>query len=197
MATKVNTKWFKDRLAERQLSMRRLAKLMQVDPSAVSLMLRGKRKITQQEAAKISGLLTIPVTEVMRQAGVTVPDDTRALMMRAWVDAAGHLHEVTTKTQRRVNAPADVPSVGLVAQLRASELTSDGWMFFCGAFDSRVEGFIDRLCVIELKRDGHVLGILKRGYDEEKFNLVPYTGAPTIQSVDAVSAAPVLWIRPV
>lgn len=41
---KVNTKWFSERLAERDMSMRRLAKLLELDPSAVSLMLRGSAR---------------------------------------------------------------------------------------------------------------------------------------------------------
>ena len=197
MSTKINTQWFKDRLRERDLSMRRLAKLMEVDPSAVSLMLRGKRQMSQREAAKISGLLTLPVTEVMRQAGVSVVEDTRALPLRATVDANGKLREVTTKQPRRLNAPHDVPSTGLVCQIRSTELTTDGWIMFCGTFDSRVEAFIDRLGVFDLKREGHVLGTLKRGYENEKFNLVPYTGAPTLQNIEPKSVASVLWIRPV
>ena len=197
MTTKVNTKWFKDRLAQRDLSMRKLAKLMDLDPAAVSRMLRGQRDMTKLEANKISGLLTVPVTEVLRQAGVPVTEDSRALALKARVDASGMLHMITNKNPRRVNAPHDVPASGLVAQIRAPDLSSDGWMFFVAAFDSRVEGFIDRLCVVELKKHGHALGILKRGYDDERYNLVPFTGAKPLENVDPVSAAPVLWIRPV
>lgn len=197
MTTKVNTKWFKDRLAQRDLSMRKLAKLMDLDPAAVSRMLRGQRDMTKLEANKISGLLTVPVTEVLRQAGVPVTEDSRALPLKARVDAAGMLHTIANKNPRRVNAPHDVPAAGLVVQIRAPDVPSDGWMFFAAAFDSRVEGFIDRLCIVELKKHGHALGVLKRGYDGERYNLVPFTGAHPIENVDPVSAAPVLWIRPV
>lgn len=194
---KVNTKWFRERLSERDMSMRRLAKLLELDPSAVSLMLRGKRTMTADEANRISGLLTIPVTEVLAQAGIPIEDDARSFPVKAWVDARGALHTITAKNARRVTAPRDVPGAGLAVQIRASELSSDGWVLFSGAFDTRVESFIDRLCVVELAGYGHMIGTLKRGYDDEKFNLVPFTGAATIDNVAVKAAAPVLWIRPV
>ena len=46
----INSKWFTDKLVERQLSQRGLAKLMGLDASAVSLMMRGKRRISIKEA---------------------------------------------------------------------------------------------------------------------------------------------------
>ena len=46
----MQTEWFKQKLAERKLSQRQLAKLMGLDPAAVSLMLRGQRKMTNEEA---------------------------------------------------------------------------------------------------------------------------------------------------
>lgn len=196
-AQRVNTGWFKDRLAERDLSMRRLAKLLELDPSAVSLMLRGKRVMTADEANRISGLLTIPVTEVLAQAGIPIEDGARQLQIKAHVDARGVLTPITSKNLRRIAAPRDVPANGLALQIRAPDLYQDGWVLFAGAFDSRVAALIDRLCVIEIANDGHMVGTLKRGYDDERFNLVPFTGATAAANVAVKSAAPVLWIRPV
>lgn len=196
-AQKVNTRWFRERLAERDMSMRRLAKLLELDPSAVSLMLRGKRTMTADEANRISGLLTIPVTEVLAQAGIPIEEDARSFPVKAWVDARGALHTITAKNARRVVGPRDVPGAGLAVQIRAAELASDGWVLFSGAFDARADAFIDRLCIVELAGNGHVVATLKRGYDDEKYNLVPYTGAATIENVAVKAAAPVLWIRPV
>lgn len=199
MATqkKVNTKWFRERLSERDMSMRRLAKLLELDPSAVSLMLRGRRVMTADEANRISGLLTIPVTEVLAQAGIPIEEDARQMPVKAWCDGRAALHTVTAKNPRRIAAPRDVPGGGLAVQVRAPELSMDGWVLFSGAFDSRVDALIDRLCIVELRGDGHMVGTLKRGYDEDKFNLVPFTGGSTVENVAAKAAAPVLWIRPV
>lgn len=196
-AKTINTKWFKERLAERDMSMRRLAKLLKIDPSAVSLMLRGKRKITPQEANEISGLLTLPVTEVLRQAGIPVSDDTRDMRIKAFVDARSVLQMSTSKSPRRVNAPHDVPGAGMAVQVRAPDHATDGWVLFAGAPDNNPDAMIDRLCVVKVARDGHVVGTLKRGYDDSRYNVATYTGSAMLENVDVQSAAPVLWIRPV
>jgi transcriptional regulator with XRE-family HTH domain len=194
---KVNTKWFRAQLAANDMSMRRLAKLLELDPSAVSLMLRGKRTMTADEANRISGLLTVPVTEVLAQAGIPIEEDARSFTIKAWVDANSTLRSIAARNARRVTAPRDVPGAGMAVQIRAPETVTDGWVLFSGAFDTRVEALINRLCIAEIMGEGHVIGSLKRGYDDEKFNLVPFTGAAPIENVAVRAAAPVLWIRPV
>lgn len=49
----MNTRWFRDRLKGIKLSQRGLAKLLDGDAAAVSYMLRGKRKMSLQEANRI------------------------------------------------------------------------------------------------------------------------------------------------
>lgn len=197
VAQKVNTKWFRERLAERDMSMRRLAKHMELDPSAVSLMLRGKRTMTADEANRISGLLTVPVTEVLAQAGVQIEEDARSMPVRATIDARSALHPVTARNARQATAPRDVPSSGLAMQVRAPELLQDGWLLFAGNFDPRVSAMIDRLAVVEIAGNGRIVGTVKRGYDQDRVNVVPYLGGAAAENVNATSAAPVLWVRPV
>ena len=196
-AQTINTKWFRDRLAERDMSLRRLAKLLELDPSAVSLMLRGHRKMTSEEANRISGLLTIPVTEVLAQAGVPIEEDARSMPVKATIDARGALHPLTSKNPRRVVAPRDVPASGLAVQIRAPELLQDGWVLFAGAFDPRVAAMIDRLAIVEIAGNGRIVGTIKRGYDEGRVSIVPFVGNAHVENCEAKSAAPVLWIRPV
>ena len=69
----VDTDWFQGRLAAKRMSQRGLARLMGLDPAAVSLMLRGKRKMTTTEAAEIARLLNVEVGEVMVRAGAVLP----------------------------------------------------------------------------------------------------------------------------
>lgn len=66
----VDSRWFQSQLALNRLSQRRLAKLIGLDPSAVSLMFRGKRRMTAEEAAMVSRLLNVDVQEVMTRAGI-------------------------------------------------------------------------------------------------------------------------------
>lgn len=68
----VDTRWFTDRIADKRLSQRRLAHLMGIDPGAMSLMLRGKRRMTIGEAGEIARLLGVEVEEVLMRAGADV-----------------------------------------------------------------------------------------------------------------------------
>lgn len=73
--TKIDNQWFRGRLADRRLSQRQLARLMNLDPSAVSLMLRGKRKASSTEVAEIARLLGVSADDVVVHLGSapTVP----------------------------------------------------------------------------------------------------------------------------
>lgn len=69
VSEKIDTRWFQDRLADKRLSQRQLAARLQLDPAAVSLMLRGRRKMSVAEAAEIASYLGVEVDEVLRHAG--------------------------------------------------------------------------------------------------------------------------------
>lgn len=66
----VNTRWFQNGLADVRVSQRKLAKMMGVDPSAVTLMLKGRRAMSASEAALIAKVLGVSVDDVLREAGI-------------------------------------------------------------------------------------------------------------------------------
>lgn len=70
MGLNIDTRWFQDRLSDRGVSQRKLARVLGLDPAAVSLMLHGRRKFTAREAVDIAGVLGVDVDEVLRHAGL-------------------------------------------------------------------------------------------------------------------------------
>jgi len=70
---RVDTRWFQGLLADKQISQRRLARTIGLDPAAVSLMFNGKRKMSAAEAAAIAKVLGIDVQEVILRAGIHAP----------------------------------------------------------------------------------------------------------------------------
>lgn len=72
---RVDTRWFQNALADKRLSQRKLASMLGLDPAAVSLMIRGRRKLSAAEAAEIARFLGVSVEEVLTRAGVgiTIP----------------------------------------------------------------------------------------------------------------------------
>lgn len=66
----IDTKWFRDKLQARQLSQRRLARQIGIDPAGVSLLLRGQRRMQLAEAAAIARELGCTLNDVLEHAGI-------------------------------------------------------------------------------------------------------------------------------
>ena len=93
MAT-IDKGWFFNTLIQRKRSLRGLARYMEIDPSAVSRMFSGERRMQMDEIAKIATFLGVGVAEVLTHAGVTLrPSDVwrgdggRVMLPHAKVDA--------------------------------------------------------------------------------------------------------------
>lgn len=194
-----NSLWFKQRLTDRGMSLRALARYMEMDPGAMSLTLRGKRRMTSAEANKIGQLLGVPVSEVLRQAGIPVQDDARLMPLSGAVSVEGKvtLFEKSAKENKAaVAAPADVPRNSLVLQIRTPGGLTDGWLIFCSNDKLIPETAIGRLAMISTGGQV-VLGMLENGYDPAHYNIL--LSLPSVRALENAKvswATPVLWIRP-
>lgn len=194
---KANTKWFRDRLAERAMSVRGLAKKLELDPSAVSLTLRGRRKMTLAEANQIAVLLGVSVTEVIRQAGIAVADDVKGIRLLGTVDSESNVKTLKDSAIKMVSAPPDVPADGFALQIRAPQSLQDGWLIMAGAMTDLMDLMLDRPCVVTLADKRRIVGILRRGYEPDAFNIIPMLAPEKAIEDQAVTAvSPILWIRP-
>lgn len=194
---RMNTKWFRDRLRGIELSQRGLAKLLDIDAAAVSYMLRGKRKMTLQEANRISQILGVPASEVMRQAGIKVEDDIKKVPISGVCDAAGSITLLAARTHEKIIAPADVPADSYAVQVRSPGHTKDGWLFFVLAEQREPREQIDSMCLCALADGTQVLAYVRRGYRRDAFNLTLSTDSGKLLQDCAVSwCSPVLWIKP-
>lgn len=195
----INSKWFTDKLVERQLSQRGLAKLMGLDASAVSLMMRGKRRITIEEAAQMAVLLNVTTNDVLEQAGVPVQTSAPKVKIIGHVrgDAtvvmeAPGVHEITT-------GPCDLPPDAVAIQCRTTgtplELM-DGWVLFFSQKHDNPAAAVDQMALVATKANGMRLCNVKRGYRRGTYNLLAM-GAESHQNVELAWASPILWIRTV
>lgn len=192
----MNTEWFRQRLADRKLSQRQLAKLMGLDPAAVSLTLRGQRRMTNEEAHFISSTIGVPVTEVLRQAGIDVLDDVRAAPISAAVDAKALVTLFPEKTHDRVHGPADCPAGTFAVQVRAPTVLQDGWLLFVSPAKQEPLELLDRICLVTLKTGIQLIAVLRRGYRSGAFNLITWLEREQKMDVDVAWASHILWIKP-
>lgn len=192
----MKTEWFSQLLASRKLSQRGLAKLMDLDPGAVSLMLRGKRKMTNAEAHQISTILGVGITEVLRQAGIEVRDDVRYVKVTGYVDGDSLVTLFPRRTYDKVIGPADCPEGTYALQMRAPSTPSDGWMIFVSPAENDPRSHLNQLCCVALDNGEHVVSFVQRGYRSSTFNLLHSSGRVLRTDANVVWASPVLWIKP-
>lgn len=97
-----------------------------MDPSAVSRMMSGHRKMHRDEAAKIAQFLSAPVSEVMKHAGlITIEGEFTPVLLVATINERGQIerlteprplpHSVIERAQSTINSGARI----LAAQVRA------------------------------------------------------------------------------
>jgi transcriptional regulator with XRE-family HTH domain len=87
----IDGEWFHDRLKDTGKSLRALARHLEKDPSAVSRTFSGSRRMTMEEATQIAVFLGVPVSEVMKHAGIARDADgipTR-ILLAAIIDENG------------------------------------------------------------------------------------------------------------
>jgi transcriptional regulator with XRE-family HTH domain len=193
----MDTKWFRDRLADRQMSQRALARAMGLDAAAVSLMLRGRREMKLTEAAEIARLLGVPADEVLQAAGVRIESGGQAVPIVGFVDGAGEAHweQDGSVLHPGGGLPASISAV--VCRTAGGPLAHmDGWVLFGQADAPRgVQAeAVGRMSFCRL-RDGVIyLAAPHRSVHRGRWDLIgPATDAKGVQ---LEWAAPVLLIQP-
>ena len=175
MTTPINTEWFRDKLAEKQLSQRGLAKLMGLDAAAISLMLRGKREMRIAEAALIANFLGVSTEEVIAHVGPAKHEPSPVPIIGIingngrvqWRDSLGEVPRPVGEL------PINVAAI----QCRTAGTNldyMDRWVLFIPEphDDGQVRAeCIDRLSIVRPTGGDSVLAQVRRGYAPGKWNL--------------------------
>jgi transcriptional regulator with XRE-family HTH domain len=196
MSTPIDTAWFTDRLAERRLSQRGLAKLMGIDPAAISLMFRGKRRMALEEAAQLAVLLDVSTTEVLERAGLPVHGEARVPLI-GYTTATFEVVQAGEGAHDMVEAPPGVPSDCVAIQGRTANTDRDqvdGWLYFVAGNRANPASCVGDMAWIAVKNNGQKLCWLKKGYRRGTYNLVGHKGV-LLENAELAWASPVLWIK--
>jgi len=197
MITDFNVTWFNQKLEEQRLSKRGLAKLMDLDPAAVSLMLRGLRKMSVTEAGEIASLLRVTVDEVLRHAGVNVSAATggASTPIIGWMNADKEVSFERPAGPGVCESPPGGFDDVVAIRTQAPGQPFDGWLIYYRPIDGISLEALGRLCVVKLQPDGptYILPV-SRGYEVGKYNLGGWN-TPVIPNVGLISASPVIWMK--
>lgn len=191
---KINKPFFQGAIAEKGTTQRRLAMDMGLDPSALSLVFSGRRQMKLLEAASISRLLGIPLSEVLCNAGID-PPKANAVPLRGFVDNHGEVH-MLDKPEGIVDCPVEMPEGALAIQCRTAMSGlefMDGWLLFLPPPASNGSAVapdaVGRLCIVKKESGLTLLGYLKRGYQAGKFNV--HVGDAVASNVKVEWAVPI------
>lgn len=192
----MNTQWFRDRLQDLQLSQRKLAKMLAIDPAAASLMLRGKRRMTSREAHQISTILGVPLNEVMRQAGIEVTEDMKRCPVAAYVDEGGVVTSMPVGTHDEVLRPGDCPIGAFAIQVRCHSCSTDGYLLFVSPAQLTAPENLDKLCLVATAEGKQLLATVRRGYKAGSNNLLLWPSNQMLTDTQLAWTSTVLWIKP-
>ncbi len=200
----IDTAWFRQRMAERQTSQRQIAFAIGIDPAAVSLMLRGIRKMQLSEASAIAELLGVTAMEVMERAGYDAPRDISATVrVVGTANDLGLVHFGRVDAPRVLPRPPEMPidtvAVRLTLSRGAVAPGMDGWhLFYVPATKIEPEA-VGRLSVVKVAGGSAYTRVLTKG---SKSGLWTLTGNAAkdeakyrMDDVRVEWASPVVWVR--
>jgi transcriptional regulator with XRE-family HTH domain len=195
----VNEEWFKAQLAARGSSQAELARFMARDPSAVSMMFKGKRRFQMKDAENIASFLQSPVEEVLKAAGIPLAEQiAEAVRVRIVGVCNGEmLVNMQPTAVAMIDGHRDLPrdSVAIRMQTLGSGASyMDGWVLFFSPSNAIDPSMVNQMCVIELVTGDRRIGQLQRGYQSYTYNVV-LLGGGTLEDIEVKSANPITWIK--
>ena len=195
VGTMINTQWFVHQLERRHLSQRRLAKLMGLDPSAISLMFRGQRKISIEEAAQMAVLLDVTPTDILVNAGVKVAPTNLSVKLIGYATDDHSVALFGEGNHELTDGPGNLPSTAVCIRCQMSSPGEfmDGWLLFANDTSGGPEQAIDTLALCAIKGNGIKVARIKRGYRKGSYNLAMSSGS--LQNVELAWASPIVWIK--
>lgn len=201
--SKVDGEWFRLRLADKKLSQRQFAKLIDIDPASLHYAIKGTREWKHDELVAFSATVGVSYEETLLHAGLEIPSGgvKGTAPVVGSVDAAGVVSLGPVGAPRRVPLPPEAPESTVAVRYKVAVSAAeaqDGWLLYYVDGLKRVPAeATGRLCVAWLANRGPTMvSILRRGYVRGTFNLQPWTaGAAVMENAQLERASPVLWVR--
>lgn len=179
----VNKRFFDDKLRDRRLSLRSVAKQMDMLPSQLSLTLNGKRRMQIAEAVKIGQILGAPLADVMIAAGIEeAKHDRRRCNIIGHLVGGGEvsmtkIDPVGKGAIERVIIPDGLPDnvEAIQARTHGSNFAhADGWLFFLSAERQSPNELIGQFSAVQIENGPMVVGTIGRGYTSGTYNVMAW-----------------------
>jgi hypothetical protein len=199
----MDAKWFRDRMQDRELNQTKVATLIGwADRSTMSKVMAGSRQLHPQEAADMARILGVPLADVLRHAGVTVPKETTAQVPLVGTADERGIVAPGVEGSKRIERPLAGATELVAVRIRAARTPFNGWAAFFVPSSRLEPDAVGRLAVVQprnAKGKARYLGVLERGADRDQWQVTPLSGPIAVKphTIDKTAvewAAPVLWI---
>lgn len=147
---------------------------MEVWPAALSRSLDDKRKMQMEEAVQLARILSVPLAEVLVNAGIE-----EAVVTSRRCSIIGHVHEGAEVEQvpegviERVSIPDGIADDVVAIQNHTSETPAayaDGWITYLGPKMDATD-CLGMYSLVSVEGGGWMLGTIRRGYSPGTFNV--------------------------
>lgn len=193
--SRIDTEWFVEQLRARKISQRGLARALGLDIWSVWHMLRGGRRMQIVEARQIADILGVPVTEILRHAGLE--EVTVQMVPIIGIVRGSGAVTLETKPVDQVAAPMELPpdAIALLARTARTPLQfADGCVFYTRLTRTVDEAAVGRLALVKPVGHQPILRLVKRTRSADQYRLVLLREDRS--PVQLEWAAPIMWIRP-
>jgi hypothetical protein len=191
----VDHQWFKDRLAEKGLSMRMAARMLGIDQSIVSRRLAAtpERRITMgpNDVAELAALLSQPYDEVLRRAGLHTGKPARSAGITGVARPDGIVKPVKP---RRVPLPGNELAAMHGVLIDSPAGPWDRAVVFYSPARMVEPEAVGRLAVVGVGNNVMV-GVLRHGLERALWDIRGIDGSAIGENVKAAWASPVAWVR--
>jgi len=191
--------FFARQLLAQQMSQRQLAKRIELDASAVSLIFKGERELRLEEAQAIARVLKLKAYDVLRRAGVNIDLGDHKVMVKGVVSADGDvaLRAGGTEYQTAISVPRDLDVGAFALLVRAPNDRLDKWLVLVAGHQQPARELHGRHALVAFSDGKQLIGYVESGYTENTVNLFRFiTGHELMrESASAVWARAVVWLK--
>lgn len=171
----INKRFFMDTMKDRSMSLREVARRIDVWPAALSRSLDGKRKMQIPDAVRLAQALNIPLGDVLRNAGIQESQTIgRRCSIIGHLNGSGVVNRIAPGTIERTAIPDGLPDEVVAVQAHTADTPAsycDGWIYFFSS-ESNPVVLMGRFVLATSEDDVMVMGTLRRGYESGTFNLI-------------------------
>lgn len=192
----IDQRWFKQRLADRRLSVRALASALQISPSAASLMLRGISKVPDRLVGPLANQLLVDVAEIYRRLGSPVSPTEQTIIVSHCLCDDLEVHALPSDASFKTASLPNMSVDGFGIQVRAIGLY-EHWMLFTSGLKCTPDQVLNQLCLYKNAAGQQHVSIIRSGYLPATFDSVSaFNDGVIVRDVQIEWAMPIIWIKP-